>query len=240
MVDFPKLDVLAIAAHRDDTEIICGGTIIKMIDLGYKAGILDLTAGESGSRGDAQTRGKEADCAAKVMKLSFRHNLNLPDAGLFLTQENALSAADIIRKTKPEMVIIPYGIQRHPDHTTAGEIGYRACFLAGLGKIPLDGEPHRPRKIYYSCSFLEVKPTFVVDISEQFECKCEAVACYKSQFENQINQREVYPPAKNVFEFMEIQNRRYGYMIGAKYGEAFIQKEMLAVDDLLKLSGKSI
>ena len=240
MVDFPKLDVLAIAAHRDDTEIICGGTIIKMIDLGYKAGILDLTAGESGSRGDAQTRGKEADCAAKVMKLSFRHNLNLPDAGLFLTQENALSAADIIRKTQPEMVIIPYGIQRHPDHTTAGEIGYRACFLAGLGKMPLDGEPHRPRKIYYSCSFLEVKPTFVVDISEQFERKCEAVACYKSQFENQINQREIYPPAKNVFEFMEIQNRRYGYMIGAKYGEAFIQKEMLAVDDPLKLSGKSI
>lgn len=240
MFDFPKLDVLAIAAHRDDTEIICGGTIIRMIDLGYKAGILDLTAGESGSRGDAQTREKEADCAAKVMKLSFRHNLNLPDAGLFLTQENALSAADIIRKTKPEMIIIPYGIQRHPDHTTAGEIGYRACFLAGLGKMPLDGKPHRPRKIYYSCSFLEVKPTFVVDISDQFERKRETVACYKSQFEKQINQREVYPPAKNIFEFMEIQNRRYGYMIGVKYGEAFIQKEMLAVDNPLKLSGKSI
>ena len=130
-----------------------------------------------------------------------------------------MTVANIIRKTKPEMVIIPYGEQRHPDHTIAGEIGYRACFLSGLDKMPLDGEPHRPRKIYYSCSFLEVKPTFVVDISEQFDRKCEAVACYKSQFEKHINQREVYPPAKNIFDYMKTLNHRYGYLIGAMYGE---------------------
>jgi bacillithiol biosynthesis deacetylase BshB1 len=240
MVDFPKLDVLAIAAHRDDTEIISGGTVIKMVDLGYKAGILDLTAGESGSRGDARLREKEAKCAAKVIGLDFRYNLHLPDAGLFLTQKNALLVADIVRKTKPELVILPYGIQRHPDHTAAGEIGYRGCFLAGLTKIPLGGEPHRPKKILYSCSFLNVQPTFVVDISQQFERKCKAVACYKSQFKERPGVREVYPPARNIFDYMEIQNRHYGYMIGVKYGEAFIQKEMLSVDDPLEIPGKSI
>jgi N-acetylglucosamine malate deacetylase 1 len=241
MVDFPKLDLLAIAAHRDDTEIVCGGTIIKMVDLGYKVGLLDLTAGESGSRGDAASRAAEADCAAGEMGVHFRFNLELPDAGLFLTQANALAVSDIIRKTKPETVILPYnGWQRHPDHTTAGEIGYRGCFLAGLAKMPISGQPHRPRKIYYSASFQEVKPSFIVDISAQFERKCKAVACYKSQFEEIPGQREVYPPARNIFDFMEIQNRRLGYLIGAKYGEAFLQHEILTVDDPLKLPGKSI
>ncbi|MCP4583587.1 MAG: bacillithiol biosynthesis deacetylase BshB1 [candidate division Zixibacteria bacterium] len=240
MTEFTKLDVLAIAAHRDDTEIVCGGTIIKMADLGYKVGLLDLTAGEAGSRGDAQMRANEADCAAKVMNLAFRHNLEMPDAGLFLTQENALAVADIIRKTTPEMVIIPTHKQRHPDHSTAGDISYRGCFLAGLGKMPLDGEPYRPRKIFYSVSFQDIRPTFIIDISDQFKRKCDAVACYKSQFEEKSDQREVYPPARNIFDYMEIQNRRYGYMIGVKYGEAYIQKEMLAVDDPLKLTGKSI
>ena len=240
MVDFLKLNVLAIAAHRDDAEIVSGGTIIKMVHLGYQAGILDLTAGESGSRGDENDREKEAQCAAEIMGLSFRHNLYMPDAGLFLTQENALSVAEVIRKTRPEIVILPSGIQRHPDHSTAGEIGYRGCFLAGLGKMPIDGEPYRPRKIFYSCSFQDIKPTFVVDITDQFKKKCEAVACYKSQFKERSDKREVYPPARNIFDFMEIQNRRYGYMIGSRYGEAFIQKEMMSVEDPLKLPGKSI
>ncbi len=241
MDSIAKLDVLAIAAHRDDTEIVCGGTIIKLVDLGYKAGILDLTAGESGSRGDAITRQQEADCAAKVMGLSYRHNMRFPDAGLFLTQENALAVAEIIRATKPELVILPYiDGQRHPDHSVAGEIGYRGCFLAGLGKMPIAGEPHRPRKILYSCSFLDLRPSLVIDISSQFERKCQAVGCYKSQFEEIPGQRDVYPPARNIFDFMDIQNRRYGYMIGAKYGEAFYQKEIFSVDDPLKLPGKSI
>ena len=240
MGDPGNLDVLAIAAHRDDTEIVSGGTVIKLVDLGHKVGILDLTAGESGSRGDANSRGQEAECAARVMGLSFRHNLQLPDAGLFLTQENALAVAEIIRQTRPELVILPYSKQRHPDHSTAGEIGYRGCFLAGLAKMPIEGEAHRPRKILYACSFHEVRPTLVVDITAQFERKCQAVGCYKSQFEEIPGKREVYPPARNIFDYMEIQNRRYGYMIGAKYGEAFIQSEMLSVDDPLTLPGKSI
>jgi len=235
-----KLDVLAIAAHCDDTEIVCGGTVIKLADLEHKVGILDLTAGESGSRGDVATRAKEADCAARVMGVEFRQNLGLPDAGLFDTQENALRVAEIIRKTRPEMVILPYWKQRHPDHAAACHIGYRGCFLAGLGKMPIGGETFRPRKIVYSTSFHDIPPSFVIDISEQFERKCKAVACYVTQFEEKPGEREVYPPARNIFDYMEIRNRQYGYMIGVKYAECFIQKENLAVDDPLKLSGKSI
>lgn len=235
-----KLDVLAIAAHRDDTEIVSGGTIIKFADIGYSVGILDLTEGESGSRGNAKARAEEAECAAGIMGVKYRHNLGFPDAGLFDTQENALMVAEIIRQTRPELVILPYWKQRHPDHAAAGAIGYRGCFLAGLAKMPISGDAYRPRKIIYSTSFHDVTPTFVVEISEQFERKCKAVACYKTQFEEKPGEREVYPPARNIFDYMEIRNRQYGYMIGVRYGECFIQKERLSVDDPLKLPGKSI
>lgn len=235
-----KLDVLAVAAHRDDTEIVSGGTIIKMVDLGYSVGILDLTEGESGSRGNAETRKNESECASKVMGLKYRHNLGLPDAGLYDTQENALKVAEIIRESRPELVILPYWKQRHPDHSTAGQIGYRGCFLAGLKKMPIEGEPYRPRKIIYSTSFHEDTPSFVVDITDQFKRKCDAVACYKTQFEEKPGQREVYPPARNIFDYMEIRNRQYGYMIGVRYAECFIQKEKMSVEDPLKLPGKSI
>jgi bacillithiol biosynthesis deacetylase BshB1 len=235
-----KLDVLSIAAHRDDTEIVCGGTLIKFVDLGYKVGILDLTAGESGSRGDAVTRADEARAASEIMGVHFRHNLEMPDAGLFLTQENALQVAEIIRKTTPELVILPFWKQRHPDHSTAGDIGYRGCFLAGLAKMPLSGKAFRPRKIIYSSSFHDVEHSFVVDITEQYERKCRAVACYKTQFEEKPGMREVYPPARNIFDYMEIRARQYGYMISARYAECFIQREKMAVPDPLKLPGNSI
>jgi bacillithiol biosynthesis deacetylase BshB1 len=239
-MDDTKLDVLAIAAHRDDAEIVIGGTLIKMADLGYNAGILDLTAGESGSRGDSKTRAEEADRAAKVMGIKFRQNLGLPDAALFDTQENALKVAEVIRRTTPEMVFLPYWKQRHPDHAAACDIGYRASFLAGLAKLPITGEAFRPRKILYAASFHDVSPDIVVDITDQFERKCEAVACYETQFEEKPGQREVYPPARNIFDYMEIRNRQYGYMIGVRYAECFIQREKMAVDDPLKLPGKSI
>lgn len=235
-----KLDALAIAAHRDDTEIVCGGTLIKFVDLGYKVGILDLTAGEAGSRGDATSRAEEAGAAAEIMGIHYRHNLELPDAGLFLTQENALKVAEIIRRTTPELVILPFWVQRHPDHSTAGDIGYRGCFLSGLAKMPISGKAYRPRKIIYSSSFHDVEHSFVVDITEQYERKCKAVACYKTQFEEKPGLREVYPPARNIFDYMEIRARQYGYMIGVRYAECFIQKEKFAVPDPLKLPGSSI
>ena len=241
MTDKPtKLDVLSIAAHCDDTEIVCGGTVIKMGDLGYSTGALDLTAGESGSRGDADSRANEAKSAGNTMGLKYRNNLGLPDAGLFDTQENALKVAEVIRATRPELVILPYWEQRHPDHEAAHHIGYRGCFLAGLDKMPIDGKPYRPRKILYSSSFQDVSHNIVLDITDQYERKCKAVACYTTQFKEKPDQREVYPPARNIFDYMEIRNRQYGYMIGVKYAECFIQKEKFSIDDPLKLPGKSI
>jgi N-acetylglucosamine malate deacetylase 1 len=235
-----KLDTLAIAAHRDDTEIVCGGTLIKLVDLGYSVGILDLTAGESGSRGDAKSRAEEAANATKILGVKYRHNLELPDAGLYDTQENALRVAEIIRSTRPELVILPYWVQRHPDHAAASQIGYRGCFLAGLAKMPISGTAHRPRKILYSTSFHDIEHNVVIDISEQYKRKCEAVACYKTQFEEKPGLREVYPPARNIFDYMEIRGRQYGYMIGARYAECFIQKEKFKIDDPMKLPGTSI
>jgi N-acetylglucosamine malate deacetylase 1 len=235
-----KLDALAIAAHRDDTEIVSGGTLIKLIDLGYTVGILDLTAGESGTRGDATTRADEARCAASVMGLKFRQNLELPDAGLFDTQENALKVAEIIRRTRPELVILPYWIQRHPDHAAASLIGYRGCFLSGLIKMPLMGQAHRPRKIIYSTSFQDIDHSFAIDITRQFERKKQAVACYKTQFEEKQGVREVYPPARDIFDYMEIRARQYGYMIGATYAECFYQREKFSFEDPLKIPGISI
>ncbi len=235
-----KLDVLAISAHRDDTEIVSGGLMIKCVDLGYSAGILDLTAGEMGTRGDANDRAVEAECAAKLMGLKFRNNMNMPDAGLYDNQDNALKVAQVIRQARPELVILPYWEQRHPDHATASLIGYRACFLAGLKKMPLDGEAYRPRKIIYSTSFMEIDHRFIIDITDQFKRKCDAVACYKSQFENRPELREVYPPARDVYDFMEVRARQYGYMIGVKYGECYFQKEKFGIDDPLKIPGRSI
>jgi bacillithiol biosynthesis deacetylase BshB1 len=236
----PKLHVLAIAAHRDDTEITCGGTIVKVVDLGYAVGVLDLTAGEAGTRGDAISRAEEAQCAAGIMGIQYRHNLELPDAGLYLTQANALAIAQVVRNTTPELVILPYWKQRHPDHAMASDLGYRGCFLAGLAKMPLSGPAYRPRKIIYSSSFYDIEHSFAVDISDQFERKCRAVACYKTQFEERPDVREVYPPARNIFDYMEVRARQYGYMIGTRYAECFIQREKFAVDDPLKLPGRSI
>ncbi len=235
-----KLDALAISAHRDDTEIVSGGTLIKLVDLGYSVGILDLTAGESGTRGDASSRAEEAKCAAGILGLKYRHNLELPDAGLYDTQENALKVAEIIRKTRPQLVILPYWIQRHPDHATASLIGYRGCFLAGLIKMPIGDKAYRPKKILYSTSFLDVENSFAIDITKQFERKCKAVACYKTQFDIRPDVREVYPPARDILDFMEVRARHYGYLIGAQYAELFLQKEKFSFEDPLKIAGTSI
>ena len=234
-----KLDVLAIGAHRDDIEITCGGTVIKFVDLGYNVGILDLTQGEMGTRGSAKEREKEAKCAAKIMGIKVRENLKLPDSAVEVTLENKLKLAKVIRKYKPHLVILPYWEQRHPDHAKCSQLGYESCYLAGLAKLKIPGEPHRPFKIIYCTSFFEIKHSFIVDISEQFERKIKAVACYKSQFED-VSKKEVYPPARNVFDFMENKARHYGYLIRKRYGEAFLVKENIEIEDPNKMLVPSI
>lgn len=237
-----KLDVLAIAAHRDDVEITCGGTIIKMVDKGKKAGILDLTQGEMGTKGNAEDRTNEAEEAARIMGLSFRQNLKLPDSAVEVNRENKLRIARVIRDTKPELVILPFWLQRHPDHLYAMQLGYDACYLAGLKKLELDGngEPHRPRKIIYSSSFRDVRHSFYVDITEQIDRKLKAVAAYKSQFDGTPQSREIFKPGVDIFNYMSITAMHYGHQVGVKYAEAFSIKENILIDDPSAMPVRSI
>ena len=189
-----SLDLLAIAAHPDDVEITSGGLMIKMAQLGRKTGVLDLTRGEMGTFGSVSERNQEAAHAGEIMGLSYRNNLSLPDSSVANTQENKLKIAQIIRDTRPELVVLPHWEQRHPDHLACSQLGYDGCFLAGLNKINLDGDPYRPRKIMYASYSRTATFSFLVDISDVFEQKCEAVAAYKSQFENRENAQRIFQP----------------------------------------------
>ena len=234
------LDVLAIAAHRDDVEITCGGTIIKLVDEGKKVGILDLTRGEMGTKGTAEDRERDATDAATVMGIHWRGNLSFPDAGVEVNRPNKESVAFVIRKFKPQLVILPFWVQRHPDHLAASQIGYDACFLSGLKKLELEGEPHRPRKIIYTSSFRDVKHSFFVDVTDQMERKLEAVAAYKSQFDGSPESKQIFKPGVDIFEFMKTTTAYYGQLVGVKYAEAFTIKENILIDDLVNMPVRSI
>lgn len=236
-----KLDVLAIAAHRDDIEITCGGLLIKLADLGYKTGAYDLTQGEMGTLGDEKDRAAEATAAAEVMKLAYRANAEMPDSALINDRPSKLTIAQVIRDTKPELVILPFWEQRHPDHLVAMQLGYDACFLAGLKKIAeLDGKPHRPRKIIYCSSFRDVRHSFYVDITEQKERKDKAVRCYSSQFNQGEASKQIFSPNQDIFDYMDITQRQYGMRAGVRYAEAYTIKENILIDDPLKMPVQSI
>jgi N-acetylglucosamine malate deacetylase 1 len=237
-----KLDLLAIAAHPDDVELTCGGTLLKTAQLGYKTGILDLTQGEMGTRGTPETRAKEAATAAKILRVSWRGTLGVPDSDVQPTRQHKLRLAQVIRELRPHTVILPYWEARHPDHYHAATLGYEGCFLAGLRQLPIEGEAHRPFKILYSTSYAPVRPTFVVDISEQFEARRRAILAYGSQFrpKKRDKKSKVYLAIDRLDDEMNQLARHYGQMIGAKFGEPFLQKELVAVDDVIKLSVRSI
>ena len=236
-----ELDLLSIVAHPDDTELTCGGTVTKMAEAGYKVGVLDLTAGESGTRGNAALRDREAAKASKVMRLAHRENLGLPDAGLENVREYKLKIAQKIRDLRPRTVILPYWEGRHPDHYTTGRIGYEACFLAGLAKQPLEGRPHRPHKIIYATLYVpSLRPTFVVDITAQFERKLKAILCYASQFSAQKDMQNLFPSGSDLRERVGSLARHFGLMIGVRFGEPFVTREVAQVDDIVNMPVKSI
>ncbi len=236
----PVVDLLAIAAHRDDVEQTCGGTLIRMGERGYRTGVLDLTAGEMGTRGDADTRAREAEAAAREMLLAWRGNLGLPDARLESTLEARMAVAAKIRALRPRTVILPYWEARHPDHYRTAQIGYEACFLAGLKKLDLAGEPHRSGKILYTSLYANVRPTFVVDITAQFERRMRALLCYRSQFEDQAAGAGLFPAREEMTERLRAVARYYGMLIGVEYGEPYVVKEMISVDDVVKMPVRSI
>jgi bacillithiol biosynthesis deacetylase BshB1 len=236
-----KLDVLSIVAHPDDTELTCSGTVIKMAEAGYRVGVLDLTQGESGTRGNAALRAREAAKAAKVMGLAWRGNLGLPDAALEDRRDYKLMIAQKIRDLKPRTIILPYFEGRHPDHYTAGRIGYEACYLAGLVRLPLEGKPHRPHKIIYATYYVpSLRPTFVVDITAQMEKKLKAILCYGSQFSARKDVQNLFPARHDLRERVASISRHFGLMIGTRYGEPFVTREVARVDDIVEMPVKSI
>ena len=234
------IDILALAAHRDDVEQTCAGTLLKMAERGHRTGILDLTQGEMGTRGTMEDRAREAANAARILKVSWREALDIPDGRVENTWDNRLKVAQVLRDQRPRVLILPYWEGRHPDHYTASIIGYEAAFLSGLAKLPVQGTPHRPFKIIYASLYRDVRPTFVVDITEQFETRLTALMAYKSQFDDQEAGNNIFPAHKEIRARVEAMARYYGLLGGVTYAEPFIQKEVGLVDDVLALPVKSI
>src|SRR5277367_5549455 len=264
------LDILAIAAHRDDVEQTCGGTLLKAAHRGQRTGILDLTQGEMGTRGTAEDRAREAADAAKILGVTWRRALDLPDGRVENTWENRLKVASVIRETRPRVVILPYWKGRHPDHYTCSVLGYEACFLAGLAKLALSSPlsavsqrtsnlgpqtskpersqdpgnhallPHRPFKIIYATLYYDIRPTFVVDITAQFDQKFASILAYTSQFSDQEVGKDLFPAHDEIRARVESMARFYGMLGGVTYAEPFLQKEVGLVEDLTVIPVKSI
>lgn len=254
-------DILALAAHRDDVEQTCGGTLLKMAERGCRTAILDLTQGEMGTRGTAEDRAREADEAARILKVGWRKALDIPDGRVENTWENRLKVARVIRELRPRVLILPYWQGRHPDHYTASVLGYEACFLAGLAKLDISSQlsaighqpsavshqeklngllPHRPFKIVYASLYHDVRPSFVVDITDQFEARFASLMAYKSQYRDQEVGSGLFPAEAEIRTRVESMARFYGMLGGVTYAEPFVQKEVGLVDDLLAIPVKSI
>ncbi len=232
--------VLAIAAHRDDVEQTCGGTLLVQKSLGWQTAILDLTQGESGTRGSAAEREAEANEAARLLQVDHRSALDLPDGSIQNTLENRLKIAEVLRRLRPRVVILPYWQGRHPDHYTAATLGYEACFAAGLSKLDLPGAPHRPYKILYASLYADVRPTFVVDITPHIETRLQSLLAYRSQYGNQTQGSGLFVPEEEIRERTFATARHYGLLAGVRYAEPFVQKEVSLVSDLMHLPVASI
>lgn len=232
------LDVLAIVAHPDDAELLCGGTLIRAADAGHATGVLDLTGGEAGTAGSAALRTEEAERASRVLGLAERRNAGLPDGALENTPGARATVAAVLRELRPATVILMSPEGRHPDHRVASQLAYDACFVAGLSRAPVEGSPFRPRKVLYTLAYREhaPKPTFVVDITAQLERKLDAIFAYGSQFEGKKGMGEVYPGgSRDVKEQIRVHAAYYGGLIRAEYGEPFWTRETMAVDDVVGL-----
>jgi bacillithiol biosynthesis deacetylase BshB1 len=260
-------DILAIAAHRDDVEQTCGGTLLRMASRGLRTAILDLTQGETGTRGSAEERACEAAEAARLLGVGWRQALDMPDGAVDNSLENRLKIVRVLRLVRPRVVILPYWQARHPDHAAVAQLGYGACFLSGLSKTPSfsyplnamhsDSEavnllranseppaapqvPHRPFKIVYASLYADVRPSFIVDITNFIEQRHAALMAYRSQYANQPAGGSLFVPEEEIRERTFAEARHYGLLAGVRYGEPFVQKEVGLVDDLTLLPVQSI
>jgi N-acetylglucosamine malate deacetylase 1 len=232
------VDVLAIAAHRDDVELTCGGTLLKAAALGQRTAIVDLTQGEMGTRGSAELRAQEASRAAEILGVTARVNLGLPDAGIMNTPETRAALVRLIRRFQPRVVLAPSISGKHPDHRVSAELVTDACFLSGLAKIEPELPRFRPFKLLHSLTYREdpIKPTFVVDISAEFEKKLLAIRAYASQFDGVTQAGEAFPNGEPLYDIVRHQAAHYGSLIRVQYGEPFYTAETMRVDDLMALN----
>lgn len=242
MPEQATVDILAIAAHRDDVEQTCGGTLLVQQSLGWRTGVLDLTQGESGTRGTAVERAAEAAEAARILRVPHREALDLPDGNVQNTYENRLKLAAVLRRLRPRVVILPFWQGRHPDHYTSANLGYEACFQAGLARLELPGghPPHRPYKILYASLYADVRPSFVVDITPHIETRLESLLAYRSQYGNQPAGSGLFVPEEEIRERTFATARHFGLLAGVRYAEPFVQKEVGLVTDLMHLPVQSI
>jgi bacillithiol biosynthesis deacetylase BshB1 len=236
----PPVDVLAIAAHRDDVEQTCGGTLLRMASRDLRTAILDLTQGEAGTRGTAEQRAEEAAQAAHLLGVGWRQALDLPDGAVENTLENRIKIVRVLRQLRPRVVILPYWRARHPDHAAVATLGYESCFLSGLAKVDTGSAPHRPFKIVYASLYADVRPSFIVDISPFIEQRHQALMAYRSQYANQPAGSTLFVPEEEIRERTFAEARHYGLLAGVRYGEPFVQKEVGLVDDLTLVSVQSL
>jgi bacillithiol biosynthesis deacetylase BshB1 len=233
------LDLLAIFPHPDDAELTCGGTLFKASKQGYRVGILDLARGEMASRGTPEIRAQEAAVAARLLGIGVRESLDLPDSGITNSPDTRLLVARAIRRLQPRVVITtaPYPFGRHPDHRTTAELVRDACFVSGLTRVDTSLPPHRPRKVVHCITYREdyLKPSFVVDVTDEFERKLEAILCYASQFDGVTQAGEVYPNGEPLIDIIRHQAAHYGSLIRSRYGEPFHLTETMRVEDVVAL-----
>ena len=236
------IDLLAFGAHPDDVELTCGGTVCKAVRQGYRTAIVDLTGGESGTHGTKDLRANEAARAATVLGVSERANAGLPDAHLHNTEETRRTVVELIRRFRPRVVILPFPIGRHPDHRVASELCRDASYLAGLKHYDAQGAPHRPEKVLYTLAYREdpVKPTFVVDVSDEFETKLEAIRCYASQFDGKMAAGEIFPAGQDIYENVRMHCARAGSLIRTAYGEPFFTHETVRMDNVVAMGVRSM
>ena len=235
-----KVDILAFAAHPDDVEISCSGTIIKHIEMGYKVVIVDLTQGELGTRGTVKTRQKEAANASKILGIAERENLKMEDCFFESSEKNKKKIISIIRKYQPKLIFANSIKDRHPDHAKASSLVSEACFLSGLSKIKteINGAVQmawRPEAVYHYIQDYYIEPDFIVDISQQIDAKIKAIKAYKTQFYDPNNKEPETPISReDFFEFIKARAKNFGRLIKTEYAEGFTVEVPLKVGDVLK------
>ena len=232
-----QVDILAVGAHPDDAELTAGGTLLRSSSLGQAIGILDLTGGELGSKGSRELRAEEAAKAAEILGLDARENAGIADAHIWNNDKNRVRVVEAIRSLRPSVIILPWKVGRHPDHRVAADLCRDACFLSALKNYPAQGKPFRPDKIVFALAYREdpVKPSFVVDTTEVFETKLEALRCYSSQFDGVQSAGELFPTGQDFYELVRMQDQHTGSLIRKAYGEPFHVDETIEVEDLTRM-----